>query len=310
MAKNRLEWLLTEQACNAYSFVSVALYETYGQDNIEYAIDHADLGTVVCTGDKLEMILSLDTKCLKTVIVMDGDASEEALAMSEKKGIKLLPFSEVESMGKKSPLEPVGPKPEDVATIMYTSGTTGRPKGVVHTHRSMVAGFAGLMSYYSDLPPSKIYEVYLSYLPLAHILERIATVAMIYLGAAIAFSDAKTLSKDLKAVRPTVLTGVPRVFERIKKGIYTNLNRGFFLKVRHFSENSTKIFLPSNISHIKKFPPIFLTNSRKNSSTWHSPPKNRSFPAPVHSKPKLRLGTPSGCSTSSKPNSVAAFDSS
>lgn len=160
------------------------------------------------------------------------DFSSEMSEIAKKKKIELIGFMDVESQGKKTPVDPPGSKPEDIATIMYTSGTTGVPKGVVHTHKSMVAGFSGLMTCYYDLPQSQIYEVYISYLPLAHILERIAIIAMIYLGGAIAFSDPKRLMKDVKVVKPTVLAGVPRVFEKMKKGIFDTMGKGFSIKVR------------------------------------------------------------------------------
>ena len=78
----------------------------------------------------------------------------------------------------------------------------------------MIAGFSGIISYYNDLPRIPTPETYLSYLPLPHILERIAMVSVIYLGSQIAFSNPKLLTEDIKIIKPTVLTGVPRVFDR------------------------------------------------------------------------------------------------
>ncbi len=108
--------------------------------------------------------------------------------------------------------------PEDVATIIYTSGTTGEPKGVVLTHRNLVS---------NALQSGKVFDitdkdVALSFLPLSHVFER--TVLYIYLnfGVQICFArGVETVAEDIKEVRPTIVTAVPRLFERI----YATINK-------------------------------------------------------------------------------------
>lgn len=119
-------------------------------------------------------------------------------------------MSEVEEYGRTHRVAPMPPKPEDVSTICYTSGTTGVPKGVLITHRNVVGSLAGCLQ-------TKIAAhegtVYISYLPLAHVLERLLHAAVLQVGGRIGFfqgSVAKVLD-DIKLLRPTLFTSVPRM---------------------------------------------------------------------------------------------------
>lgn len=111
------------------------------------------------------------------------------------------------------------PKPEDLGTIMYTSGTTGNPKGVKLTHKNLI----GTISAALMVPGFQIEnnDVHLSYLPLAHIFERTIHVGMYLSAAKIAFASqgSKQLLNDLGIVRPTVFAGVPKVYERIRDAV-------------------------------------------------------------------------------------------
>ena len=97
----------------------------------------------------------------------------------------------------------------DVATIIYTSGTTGHPKGVVLTHRNILSN---LMAVNAVVQIRRDDEP-LSFLPLSHVFERLALYLFLVLGAHVTFAESlQTVSRDLVRVRPTIMTGVPRVF--------------------------------------------------------------------------------------------------
>jgi long-subunit acyl-CoA synthetase (AMP-forming) len=104
---------------------------------------------------------------------MEREGDKEIQEQAQQAGIKLLSFSEVEDNGafQSHPVNPV--LPEDLATIMYTSGTTGNPKGVMLTHRNVVSVLAA--AYKAGLVVSAN-DVHISYLPLAHIFERVVMV--------------------------------------------------------------------------------------------------------------------------------------
>jgi long-chain acyl-CoA synthetase len=138
------------------------------------------------------------------------------------------------------------PKSEDIHCIMYTSGTTGPPKGVILSHGNLIASIAGirqLLSYHL-----RFGDNYLAFLPLAHILEYIVEIICLYVGMTIGYGRIKTLTDmsvrncygDFKEFRPSVMIGVPAVWETIRKGILGQVNAGGALKKGIFN-GSVKI---------------------------------------------------------------------
>ncbi|KAK9787724.1 hypothetical protein WJX73_001807, partial [Symbiochloris irregularis] len=120
---------------------------------------------------------------------------------------------------------------------MYTSGTTGDPKGVLIKHEALLActaaGHKWLLSTGMDYGPG---DALLSYLPLAHIFERAAEEMLLSKGGRIGYfrGDVKLLVDDIAALQPTIFVGVPRVFDRIYSGIISKVNAGGFLKKKLF----------------------------------------------------------------------------
>lgn len=111
----------------------------------------------------------------------------------------------------------------DVAVIMYTSGSTGKPKGVVMTHSQLVAGVAG-MAKNVDLRPGE--EIFVSYLPLAHILALQIEHVMLSIGATLCYTDPREMSSVLSKYQPTLFVGVPKVYEMLKAGVESKVNKG------------------------------------------------------------------------------------
>lgn len=209
---NRAEWVLTEQACYSFGFVSVPLYDTLGPDAVEYIMNHAEVAGVVCTRDKLDLLAGCLKDCptVRFVVVI---GQSDHLLPAPPAGVTFQHFTKLEAQGRISPPAFSPLPPEDMCSICYTSGTTGVPKGAMLSQAAMVASAAGTL-YNAALYPG---DVYLSYLPLAHIYERMNIQALIHCGAAIGFyqGDVLKLMDDLEVLRPTVFASVPRLYNRI-----------------------------------------------------------------------------------------------
>lgn len=211
---NCAEWMITDLACMAYGFVSVPLYDTLGPDAVEYIINHAELSTIFCTRDKLNTVMECLAECptVRTVVVIGGN--EQLLPLvSGKTNVKYISYTKLEAQGRAN-LRPFSPlEPEDMVSICYTSGTTGVPKGAMLTNRSIVASSAG-SCHGAIICPG---DVHLSYLPLAHIYEKLNVISLIHFGAAIGFyqGDVLKIMDDLDALKPTIFASVPRLYNRI-----------------------------------------------------------------------------------------------
>uniref|UniRef100_H3C6X9 long-chain-fatty-acid--CoA ligase n=1 Tax=Tetraodon nigroviridis TaxID=99883 RepID=H3C6X9_TETNG len=127
-SQNRAEWTISELACYTYSLVSVPLYDTLGTEAIIYIVEKASISTIVCDlSSKVDLLLScLEDKkhAVKTVVLMEKP-SVELVSRAKRSGIDVISVEEMEALGKANRQPPVPPKPEDMAVICFTSGTTG-----------------------------------------------------------------------------------------------------------------------------------------------------------------------------------------
>lgn len=214
--------------CVSQSLFTISIYDTLGPDTTEYIINHAQLAVVVTSLNHVSVLLKLKPRCpsLKAIVILDSlDAGEEPgfskgdilNSMAADLGVRITSLKHIESMGEASsrPLSP--PQPSDIVTINYTSGTTGNPKGVVLTHANAVAATSGSLI---SSPQTKD-NCAISYLPLAHIYERVAQHTAFAAGTRIGFfhGNALELVDDLKQLRPSSFTSVPRVYNRFGASI-------------------------------------------------------------------------------------------
>ncbi|KAL9341551.1 hypothetical protein Peur_064876 [Populus x canadensis] len=243
---NRPEWLIVDHACTAYSYISVPLYDTLGPDAVKYVVNHADVQAIFCVPETLNTLLSFISEIPSVrLIVVVGGVDEHLPSLPLASGVKLRSYTKLFSEGRIS-LQPfIPPKPEDVATICYTSGTTGTPKGVVLTHNNLISSVAGFCMAIKFNPA----DIYISYLPLAHIYERSNQIVSVYYGVAVGFyqGDNLKLLDDLSALRPTIFCSVPRLYNRIYDGIINAVKSSGVLKERLFraAYNSKKQALMS-----------------------------------------------------------------
>ncbi|KAF3941213.1 S-dihydroxybenzoyltransferase [Dactylella cylindrospora] len=225
---NMPEWQLIDLSAMAFSNFTVSIYDTLGPTTTEYIINHGEIPTVASTVSHIPTLLQLKDRLpsLKYIIAMDsiddgelpGNRKKDLLQVwAQEKGVELLSLDDVEALGQKFPKPLNPPTPDDIITINYTSGTSGNPKGVVLTHRNAMGAVATSMI----CAPQTQDSVMISYMPLAHIYERVAEQAALASNAAIGFfhGNILELGDDIKLLRPTAFCSVPRLFNRFYAGI-------------------------------------------------------------------------------------------
>lgn len=243
-SKNREEWTIADIACWMMTVTNVPLYDTLGEESICWTFEQTLLTTIflMCEGipKLIEIMKKGKLKTLKQVVCFD-EVDEKTRKIANEVGLKIIKFADVVNLGKDNsvmPLKFCGP--EDVATICYTSGTTDKTKGVVLTHKNFRDNAAA--SLLSNIFVNyKIGFIFVSYLPLAHVFERILFYICIIGGFRVAFYHGVVaeLHGDIMACQPDVLVGVPRVFGRFYDVIMANVNSLSDFK-RKLVENAIK----------------------------------------------------------------------
>ena len=224
--KNCRHWVIFDQAALGLGLVVVPLYVADRPDNVIYVLEHSDSKLVFV--EDLEAWQELKASGadqlagLKRVVVLSAHAGEDARVKSMQ-----------DWLGEaNSDLRQDVTAPDDLASIVYTSGTTGRPKGVMLSHKNMLwNAYSGVRSV--ALSPN---EVLLSFLPLSHTLERtVGYYVPIMVGCRVAYTRSiPDLPDDLLVIRPTGIITVPRIFERVHGKIKTQLEEGSALRRRLF----------------------------------------------------------------------------
>lgn len=213
-------------------------YDTLGEEGLQHSLAEPDVVGIFTNPHLLDTLANVigQTPTVKLVLY-DGKPEQSKIdklkkAMGEREGVRIAHIDEVIEEGKANPLEPAKPKLEDVACIMYTSGSTGAPKGVILTHQNLVAALGAVQKLLGDhLKPT---DTFLAYLPLAHILEFIVETAALFVGITMGYGSVKTLTSastrncegDLATFKPSVMVGVPAVWETIRKGINAKVSSG------------------------------------------------------------------------------------
>ncbi len=215
LSENRPEWTMSDFAILCAGAVTVPVYPTLLGWQIEYILNDAGTVAIVCSNkEQLDKILEIraHVPCLNTIIVCDPPSPLP-------EGVRT--FREVVESGLK--FEKSNPgwfeqsrtsrRPDDLATLVYTSGTTGNPKGAMLTHGNITSNVATVR----DVVPIKAGDVALSILPLSHIFERMLDFLYYLKGGTVAYAEnVNKVADNLQEIRPQYFAGVPRLFEKMR----------------------------------------------------------------------------------------------
>jgi long-chain acyl-CoA synthetase len=215
VSENRWEWAITDFAILAIGAVDVPVYPTLtGPQIAALLLDAGCRIAVVSTMQQFEKLDSIrETAGLKHIILMDAPAPAGAVAMSD-----LLAGADQAGDSRDAEFDArVGSvRASDLATLIYTSGTTGEPKGVALTHGNIASNQNYAAAEFNFSPA----DACISFLPLSHITARALDYVMYNHGAQVAYcTQFDKLPEAMRQVRPTVIVGVPRVFEKIRQAV-------------------------------------------------------------------------------------------
>ena len=213
LSESCVEWVLADQGCLFAGAITVPIYPTLTPPQAQYILK--DCGARALFISNREKLLQMETvlrdcPAIENIILFDAQQSEDN---------SVLTFADLQKQGSAVAIkEPHlidqlarAAKPADLATIIYTSGTTGEPKGVMLTHANMVSNLIDSSNHLEFGEK----DLALSVLPLSHIFERQAMNMYLHHGMSVYFGSLDVLGEHLREVHPTVLVGVPRIYEKI-----------------------------------------------------------------------------------------------
>lgn len=208
-----INWQVSFFGCLYIGAIPVTLYDYFGPQANQFIVENSKLSCLIAHSQFLDTVKTILTHTtIEHLILISHLVNPPFISIDEvfEKGAEFTNFQKYK------------PSPDDTAIIMYTSGSLGTPKGCIITHKNLVAGSTGLGSAGTSLTTR---DTYLSYLPLAHIYEMCCQLIMLAQGARIGFfsGDTRDLFRDCKELQPTIMCGVPRIFNRfvdsVKKSI-------------------------------------------------------------------------------------------
>ncbi len=219
LSATRAEWTLCEAGAVCAGAVVAPIYDTNSAEECRHVLSHAEAKAVFCENkSQVEKIQAIRSRCphLEHVIVIEGQATADAISLAElRRGGRTIEEEEVEQRVRAT-------QPGDIATLVYTSGTTGPPKGCALTHANFLAATA---MYRGQLELDEIQPVIYMFLPLAHVLARLAQTVVLDVGGTLVYWSGKPdlILEEVARCEPTHFVAVPRLYEKLHTGVISAL---------------------------------------------------------------------------------------
>ncbi|XP_013383556.1 long-chain-fatty-acid--CoA ligase 4 [Lingula anatina] len=252
-AETSPEWIIAAQACLKYNFPIVTLYATLGEEAVQYGVNETEVSIVITSYaqvHKFKDTLPNMPTVQHIIYIEHPDHSKTPDTKDFPTNVRVHSMLDVEQEGANNKIEEgtcPKTKSSDLAVIMYTSGSTGPPKGVLLSHGNLMSAIAGQCNRVGHLG---LGDVYIAYLPLAHVLELTAELACLAHGVALGYSSPQTITDqstrikrgskgDATVLKPTLLAAVPLIADRLYKNVWEKVNEGslFSRKLFHFAYN-------------------------------------------------------------------------
>ncbi|KAI9662824.1 MAG: long-chain fatty acid-CoA ligase [Bathelium mastoideum] len=248
-------WLASAHGALSQSMAIVTAYDTLGEEGLKHSMKQTGAKGIFLDPHLLKTLinpLKEATEIQYVIYNSAGEVKQEDIAKLKEAHPRLTvqSFEELRKLGEGNMVDPAPPKPDDLCCVMYTSGSTGPPKGVMLKHSNVLAAITGVDVIIGQyLGPG---DGLLTYLPLAHILEFVFENAVLFWGGTMGYGGIKTISDnsvrnckgDIREFQPTILVGVPAVWETVKKGILAKVNAGSVLtKTLFWNAMHAKSFL-------------------------------------------------------------------
>ncbi|MEA3391917.1 MAG: AMP-binding protein, partial [Candidatus Marinimicrobia bacterium] len=233
LSENRPEWNMTDLACAHFNFTSVPVYHTCIPKQIEFILNHAEVKIlIVSSKEQADKVIAIKSalKTLKYMIILNDEKFDDNWIISWEDFLKKGDIAKEES---KTSMQEIAAKvkPEDLYSIIYTSGTSGDPKGVMISQFNMASNVQQSQAALGFKKDKK----WLSFLPLSHSFERVTSLFSTWIGAEIYFAESiAKVAENLKEVQPQYMTTAPRLLEKVYAAIQEQVAIGSPIKQNIF----------------------------------------------------------------------------
>lgn len=213
ISNNRPEWVFADYGCQQCGIVTVPIFPTASSTDLKFILNHAEVKAVFVSDSSIyKRLAAIENELPSVRHVISFDPIEGVMNYHE--------LTELGRMDEGAPekvkTSKAAVKPDDLLTILYTSGTTGTPKGVMISHHNLVANVIGCQ----DFAPFASWWKALSFLPLNHVYERMLITLYLYKGISVYFAEGyETIGDNLREIKPQIFVSVPRLLERVYERI-------------------------------------------------------------------------------------------